>query len=153
MGRIYRVFDKKIEEEVALKLLKPEISAEKDKIKRFRNELKFAHKISHKNVCRMYDFSEDEGTHYITMEYVSGEDLKSTIRKMGQLTVGTAITIAEKLYDGLAEAHRLGVVHRDLKPQNIIIDNKWNAYVMDFGIAKSFEEEEITKKVHVVVKI
>ena len=139
MGKVYKVLDKKIKEKVALKLIKPEIAADEETIERFRNELKFARKISHRNVCRMYDLSEDEGTHYITMEYVSGEDLKSTIRRVGQLSVGKAISIARQVCEGLAEAHRLGVVHRDLNPQNIIINKKWNAYVMHFGIDKPFE--------------
>jgi len=144
MGKVYRVFDKKIEEEVALKLLKPEIAADEDTIKRFRNELKFARKIVHKNVCRMFDLGEEKGAHYITMEYVSGEDLKSTIRRMGALTVGKAIFIAQQVCKGLAEAHHLGVVHRDLKPQNIMIDREGNARIMDFGIARSLEAKGIT---------
>jgi len=145
MGKIYRVFDKKIEEEVALKLLKPEIAADKDTIKRFSNELRFARKIVHKNVCRMYDLGEEKGTHFITMEYVSGEDLKIFIRRSGQLTVGKAIFIARQVCEGLAEAHRLGVVHRDLKPQNIMIDREGNARIMDFGIARSLETIGITE--------
>jgi len=145
MGKVYRVSDKKIEEEVALKLLKPEIAADKETIKRFSNELRFARKIVHKNVCRMYDLGEEKGTHYITMEYVSGEDLKSSIRRMGQLSTGKAISIAKQVCEGLAEAHRLGVVHRDLKPQNIMIDREGNARIMDFGIARSLEAKGITE--------
>ncbi|MFB0519530.1 MAG: protein kinase, partial [Acidobacteriota bacterium] len=144
MGKVYKIFDKKIKEKVALKLIKPEIAADEDTIERFSNELKFARKISHRNVCRMYDLSEEEGTHYITMEYVPGEDLKSTIRRVGQLSVGKAISIAKQVCEGLAEAHRLGVVHRDLKPQNIIIDREGNARIMDFGIARSLEAKGIT---------
>jgi len=144
MGRVYKVLDKKIKEKVALKLLKPEIAGDEDTIERFSNELKFARKIGHRNVCRMYDLGEEEGTHYITMEYVSGEDLKSFIRRSGQLSVGKAISIARQVCEGLAEAHRLGVVHRDLKPQNIMIDREGNARIMDFGIARSLEAKGIT---------
>ena len=144
MGKVYRVEDKQIKEEVALKLIKPEIAADENTIERFRNELKFARKVSHRNVCRMYDLSEEEGTHYITMEYVRGEDLKSTIRRMGQLSVGKAISIARQVCEGLAEAHRLGVVHRDLKSKNIMIDKEGNARIMDFGIARSLEAKGIT---------
>jgi len=82
MGRVYKVFDKKIKEEVALKILKPEISGDEKTIERFTNELKFSRKIVHKNVCRIYDLNEEEGTHYITMEYVPGEDLKSFHQKI-----------------------------------------------------------------------
>ncbi len=144
MGKVYRVFDKKIDEEVALKLLKPEIAADKKTIDRFRNELKFARKISHRNVCRMYDLSEEEGIHFITMEYVPGQDLKGMIRMMGQLSTGKSISIAKQVCEGLAEAHRLGVVHRDLKPQNIMIDREGNARIMDFGIARSLKAKGVT---------
>jgi len=95
MGLVYRVFDKKIEEEVALKLLKPEIARDENTVARFRNELKFARRISHRNVCRMYDFSEGEGTQYITMEYVRGEVLKSLIKRMGKLTVEKTVSITK----------------------------------------------------------
>jgi serine/threonine protein kinase len=144
MGRVYRVIDKKINEEVALKLIKPEI-ADSRTIERFGNELKMARKISHKNVCRMYHLSEESGTHYITMEYVDGETLKGMIRMTKQLSVGTAINIAKQVCEGLAEAHRLGVVHRDLKPQNIMIDKQGNARIMDFGIARSLESDGTTR--------
>ncbi len=144
MGRVYKVFDTEIREKVALKLLNPEIAGDEKTIERFRNELKTARKISHKNVCRMYHLSKFEDTQYITMEYVSGEDLKSMIHMMGQLSSGQAITIAKQVCEGLGEAHRLGVVHRDLKPQNIMIDRDGNARIMDFGIARSLKARGIT---------
>jgi len=144
MGNVYRVVDKKINEEMALKLLHPAIAAEKKTIERFKNELKLARKITHKNVCRMYDFNEEEGTPYITMEYVPGEDLKNMIRMTGQMSVGRAVSFAKQICEGLAEAHRLGVVHRDLKSRNIMIDREGNARIMDFGIARSLKAEGIT---------
>ena len=144
MGKVYRVMDGKIEEEVALKLLRPEIASDMKTITRFKNELKFARKIIHKNVCRMYDLSEEGGAQYITMEYMRGEDLKSLIRRIGQFTAGKAIFIARQVCEGLAEAHKLGVVHRDLKPQNIMIDREGNSHIMDFGIAHSISTEGIT---------
>jgi serine/threonine-protein kinase len=144
MGRVYRVFDKKIEGEVALKLLKPEIASDKKTIGRFRNELKIARGIAHRNVCRMYDLNEEKGTHYITMEYVQGEDLKSFIRRAAPLGLGKAIAVGKQACEGLAEAHRLGIVHRDLKPQNIMIDKDGNARIMDFGIARSLKGKGIT---------
>ena len=143
MGSVHKVFDKKIKEEVALKILKPEITDEKT-IERFSNELKLARKIRHENVCQMYDINEEEGIHYITMEYVPGEDLKSFIRRVGQLPVGKTISIAQQVCEGLSEAHRLGVMHRDLKPSNIMIDKEGNVRVMDFGIARSIKEKGIT---------
>jgi serine/threonine protein kinase/Tfp pilus assembly protein PilF len=144
MGRVYRVEDTKLKQEVALKLIKPEIAKDTKTIERFRNELKFARDIRHKNVCGMYDLGETEGAYFITMEYVRGEDLKSLIRKMGQLSSGQVISIAKQVCDGLVEAHRLEVVHRDLKPQNIMIDTEGNTRIMDFGIARSLEAKRIT---------
>jgi serine/threonine protein kinase/predicted Zn-dependent protease len=144
MGKVYKVFDKEIQAKMALKLIKPEVSADRSTIERFRNELKIARDISHKNICRMYDLGKEAGNYFITMEYVSGEDLKSFIRRAKQLVVGTAIFIAKQVCDGLAEAHRLGVVHRDLKPGNIMIDREGNAKIMDFGIARSISVKGIT---------
>ncbi|MCX6578515.1 MAG: protein kinase, partial [Candidatus Aminicenantes bacterium] len=144
MGTVYKVFDNEIKEKIALKLLKPEVAADEDTVERFRNEMKLARKIGHKYVCRMYDLGKAEGTYFITMEYVPGEDLKSFIRRSGQLTVGKAVYVARQVLEGLAEAHRLGVVHRDLKPQNIMIDREGNARIMDFGIARSLKAKGIT---------
>jgi serine/threonine-protein kinase len=144
MGRVYRAFDKTVKEEVALKLIKPEIAGGEKTIERFGNELKFARKIAHRNVCRMFDLDEEDGTHFITMEYVPGESLKSMIGMMGQLSAGQVVFIAGQVCEGLAEAHRLGVVHRDLKPSNIIIDKEGNARILDFGIARSLKEKGIT---------
>jgi serine/threonine protein kinase/cytochrome c-type biogenesis protein CcmH/NrfG len=144
MGKVYRVLDKKLNEEVALKLIRPEIASDKKTLERFGNELKVARKIVHKNVGRMYHLSEEQGTYYITMEYVSGENLKSSIRRFGPLPIGKTIFLAGQVCEGLAEAHRLGVVHRDLKPGNIMIDEEGNARIMDFGIARSLKERGIT---------
>ncbi len=144
MGKVYKVLDKEVKAKIALKLIKPEIASDKKTIERFRNELKTARDISHKNICRMYDLNKEEGSYYITMEYVSGEDLKSFIHRSGRLTVTKAIDITNQICEGLTEAHRLGVVHRDLKPSNIMIDKDGNARIMDFGIARSLESKGIT---------
>jgi len=144
MGRVYKVFDREINEKVALKLLRPEIASDEKMIVRFRNELKFARKITHKNICRMYDLNKEEEAMYITMEYVRGEDLKSSVTRVGPLSGGKTIFTAKQICEGLAEAHRLGVVHRDLKPQNIMIDREGNIRIMDFGIARSVQAKGIT---------
>jgi serine/threonine protein kinase len=144
MGRIYRAVDKKLNEEVALKLIRPEIASEKRTLERFHNELKLARKISHPNVGRMYELLEEKGVHFITMEYVPGEDLKSSIRRFGQLPISKSISITKQICEGLAEAHKIGVIHRDLKPSNIMVDKEGNAKVMDFGIARSLKTKGIT---------
>jgi eukaryotic-like serine/threonine-protein kinase len=95
--------------------------------------------------CGMFDLGEAEGTHFITMEYVPGEDLKNMIRMTGTLGVGTVLCIGKQICDGLAEAHSSGVVHRDLKPQNIMIDKGGNAKIMDFGIARSLKGQRLTR--------
>jgi serine/threonine protein kinase/tetratricopeptide (TPR) repeat protein len=146
MGRVYKVFDTEVREKLALKLLKPEIATDPGTIERFRNELKLARTISHRNVCRMHDLGREEatGSYFITMEYIPGEDLKSLIHSIGALPVGKAVSIARQVAEGLAEAHRLGVIHRDLKPQNIMIDREGGARIMDFGIARSAKAKGLT---------
>jgi len=145
MGKVYKAIDNQLNEEVAIKLIKPEISSDKKTIKRFSNELKLSRKIGHRNVGRMYELMQDQGAYFITMEYVSGQDLKGLIRQSGQLAVGTTVSIAKQVCEGLIEAHRLGVIHRDLKPNNIMIDKGGNAKIMDFGIARSLSGKSMTK--------
>ncbi len=144
MGNIYKVLDKKINEKIALKLINLETASDPGTLERFSNELKLARKVAHRNICRMYDLSEEHGTHYITMEFVPGEDLKNSIIRMGPLNPGKAISIAKQLCKGLTEAHKSGVIHRDLKPQNIMIDSNGNARIMDFGIARTVKGEGLT---------
>ena len=144
MGRVYRAYDRQLKEDVALKLLKPEISFNEKAVERFRNELKFARRIAHPRVCRMYDLGESGLAHYLTMEYVEGEDLKAFIRRSDHLTTAKALDIGRQIAEGLEEAHRLGVVHRDLKPQNVMIDREGKAKIMDFGLARISETEGLT---------
>ncbi|MFX0197342.1 MAG: protein kinase, partial [Candidatus Hodarchaeota archaeon] len=137
MGTVYKALDKELSEEVAIKLIKPEIASDKKTIERFKNELKLARKIGHRNVGRMYELMEVEGKPFITMEFVEGEDLKNRIKRKEHLSIDDTVNIAKQMCEGLAEAHELGVVHRDLKPQNIMIDDTGKAKIMDFGIARS----------------
>jgi serine/threonine protein kinase/tetratricopeptide (TPR) repeat protein len=145
MGAVYKALDTQINEEVAIKLIRPEIAADEKVLERFSNELKLARKISHKNVCRMFHLEKGEETPYISMEYLEGEDLKSIIQKKEKLPAEEAIGIAQQMCEGLVEAHRLGVVHRDLKPQNIMIGKDGQAKIMDFGIARSVEAPGVTQ--------
>jgi len=144
MGRVYKAFDRQIKEVIALKLLKPEIGFNEKAVERFRNELRFARRIAHPRVCRMYDLGEAGLSHYLTMEYVEGEDLKAFIRRSDHLTTAKAVDIGKQIAEGLAEAHRLGVIHRDLKPQNVMIDREGKAKIMDFGLARFAESEGLT---------
>jgi serine/threonine protein kinase len=144
MGKVYKVFDRTVNEVVALKLIKPEIGFNEKAVERFRNELKYARKISHRHVCRLYDLGETGLVRYITMEYVEGEDLKHFIRRGGHLNTAKAVGIAREVCEGLSEAHRLGVIHRDLKPQNVMIDRDGRVRIMDFGLARFSENEGVT---------
>ncbi len=144
MGRVYRALDLKLNEEVALKLVKPEVALDKATLERFHNELRLARKVSHRNIGRMYELLEDGGYHFITMEYVPGQDLRGLIKQTGVLTTRKAVSIAEQVCEGLSEAHRLGIIHRDLKPSNIIIDKEGNAKIIDFGIARTIRGKSLT---------
>lgn len=144
MGSVFRALDRKLNEEVAIKLLRTDIAADSKSLERFSNEVKLARKIIHKNVGRIYHLGDEQGKHFITMEYVQGQDLRALISQAGQLTVSKSISIAKQVCEGLAEAHRLGVIHRDLKPSNIMIDNEGSARIMDFGIAHTKKTKRIT---------
>ncbi len=140
MGRVYRVLDRKLNEEIALKVIRPDVASDRGIIARFSSELKLARQVVHRNVARMFDLNEERGVPYITMEYVKGENLKRLVRKVGHLSPGQAVPIACQICDGLAEAHRLGIVHRDLKPQNVMIDEEGQAKIMDFGLARLLDQ-------------
>jgi serine/threonine protein kinase/tetratricopeptide (TPR) repeat protein len=145
MGRVYKALDKELNRTVALKMIKPEISSHPGIVERFKREIKLASQITHENVCRIHDLGEVKGIKYISMEYIKGNNLKEFIQSSKRLSLETALPIAEQICQALTAAHKKGVIHRDLKPQNIMIDKKGNAYVMDFGIARSLEAEEVTK--------
>jgi len=144
MGKVYKAYDKKIQEVVALKLIKPEIGFNEKAIERFKNELRYARRISHRHICRLYDLGEYGLAYYITMEFVEGEDLKHFIRRAGHINTAKAVSLAKQVCEGLTEAHRLGVVHRDLKPQNIMIDRDGQARIMDFGLARFSDNDGVT---------
>jgi tetratricopeptide (TPR) repeat protein/predicted Ser/Thr protein kinase len=144
MGKVYKVLDQEINEKVALKLIKPEIAADRETIDRFQNEIKITRRITHKNVCRMYHLGRENDNYYITMEFIRGQNLKKIIRMTRELSLEATLNIAQQICHGLIEAHRLGIVHRDLKPQNIMIDEDGDVRIMDFGIASSIETKGAT---------
>src|ERR1700723_2802444 len=139
MGNVYKARDRETGETVALKLLKPEIASDQAMMDRFKNELLFARKITHKNVCRVYEFNRLGGIAYTSMEFVEGESLRSVLNRFGALTRKKATDLALQICSGLKEAHAQGIVHRDLKPENVMIDGQGNVKIMDFGIARSME--------------
>src|SRR5271157_5467923 len=135
MGEVYRATDLTLGQAVALKFL-PETTARDERmLARFYNEVRIARQVAHPNVCRVYDIGQVDGLHYISMEYVDGEDLGSLLRRIGRLPVDKALETARKLCAGLAAAHEKGVLHRDLKPANIMIDGRGQVIIMDFGLA------------------
>jgi serine/threonine-protein kinase len=144
MGRVYKAYDRELDTDVVLKLLLHEVAQEPETISRFRNELKLSREISHKNVCRMFDLNKADDTYYITMEYVNGESLKSVIHMTKKLSIHAAVSLVKQICEGLGEAHRHGVVHRDLKPGNIMIDKNGQVKILDFGLARSIESKGIT---------
>jgi len=139
MGNVYKARDRETGETVALKLLKPEIASDQAMMDRFKNELLFARKITHKNVCRLHEFNRVGGIAYTSMEFVEGESLRSVLNRFGGLPQRKAMDLGLQICSGLKEAHAQGIVHRDLKPENVMIDGQGNVKIMDFGIARSME--------------
>jgi predicted Ser/Thr protein kinase len=140
MGEVYRADDLKLGQPVALKFLPERLSKDAAMLERFRREVRTARKVSHPNVCRVFDIGEVEGQQFLSMEYIDGEDLSSLLRRIGRLPEDKAIEIARQLCAGLTAAHEEGVLHRDLKPANIMIDGRGRARITDFGLAGLSDE-------------
>src|ERR1700691_6815587 len=135
MGEVYRATDLTLGQSVALKFLPEEAAQDQRLLERFHAEVRIARVVSHPNVCRVYDIGEIEGMPFISMEYVDGEDLASLLTRIGRLPADKAVETGRKLCAGLAAAHDRGVIHRDLKPQNIMINKRGEVVIMDFGLA------------------
>jgi serine/threonine protein kinase len=135
MGEVYRADDLTLGQPVALKFLPDEAARDQSLLERFKNEVRIARRVSHPNVCRVYDVGDMEGHTFFTMEYVDGEDLASLLRRIGRLPEDKALDIARQLCAGLAAAHTKGVLHRDLKPANIMLDGRGQVVITDFGLA------------------
>jgi hypothetical protein len=138
-GNVFKALDRETGETIALKILKPEIASDQAMIERFKNEMLFARRITHKNVCRVHEFNRIGAIAYTSMEFVDGESLRSVLNRFGGLPPRKSIDILQQMCAGLKEAHAQGIVHRDLKPENIMIDAQGNVKIMDFGIARSME--------------
>src|SRR5690242_17807131 len=135
MGEVYRADDLTLGQQVALKFLPESLAGNPDSVARFRNEVRVARQVSHPNVCRVYDVGEIDGHFFLSMEYVDGEDLASLLRRIGRLPADKAIEIGRRLCAGVAAAHERGVLHRDLKPGNVMLDGNGDVRITDFGIA------------------
>jgi hypothetical protein len=140
MGEVYRADDLKLGQPVALKFLPEHLLSDGAALARFHREVRVARQVSHKNVCRVYDIAEVDGRHFLSMEFIKGEELSSLLRRIGRLPQDKAVQIARQICAGLAAAHDAGVLHRDLKPANVMIDGDGNARILDFGLAGLAEE-------------
>ena len=142
MSTVYRAFDSVLERRVAVKLMHREIAADTDQLERFRREARSVAQLSHPHIVGVIDAGEEDGRPYIVFEYVEGETLKDRIRRMGRLPVDEAIAYAIEIARALGAAHARHIVHRDVKPQNVLIDEEGSAKVTDFGIARSLDDDE-----------
>jgi len=136
MGMVYKAHDRMLDETVAIKVLRSEFANTTEMAKRFLSEIKLARKVSHRNVCRIHEYGEDNGIRYISMEFVEGTDLKQMLRDGGGLDPNDAFEVAIQVADGLQAIHEVGIIHRDLKTPNIMRDPRGVIRLMDFGIAK-----------------
>jgi tetratricopeptide (TPR) repeat protein/predicted Ser/Thr protein kinase len=139
MGAVYKVHDREVGGYAALKVIRPEMANRPEVLQRFKQELILARQVTHKNVIRIHDLGEADGVKFITMDFVEGHDLSSMIREQGKFSPDDAAGIIAQVCRALDAAHSEGVVHRDLKPQNIMVDTQGRVKVMDFGIARSTE--------------
>src|SRR5262245_44595510 len=147
MGEVYRAEDLKLGQAVALKFLPSDVTNGAERLARFLQEVRLARQVSHPNVCRVYDIGESDGHHFLSMEYIDGEDLASLLRRIGRLSSDKALELARQLCAGLAAAHDGRVLHRDLKPANVLIDGRGQAHLVDFGLAALADQRRDTSEI------
>ena len=140
MGEVYKAEDLKLQQAVALKFLPAAVALDAGMLARFHNEVRVARQVSHPAVCRVYDIGEVEGRHFLSMEFIDGEDLSTLLQRIGRVPGDKAVDLARQICAGLAAAHDRGVLHRDLKPANVMIDGRGKARITDFGLAVVAEE-------------
>src|SRR5919201_5614129 len=144
MATVYRALDETLERQVAIKLMNHEVATDSDQLERFRREARAVAQFSHPHIVTVIDAGEDDGAPYIVFEFVEGETLKDRIRRLGRLPVPEAVAYAIEIGRALECAHAHKLVHRDVKPQNVLIDPDGRAKVTDFGIARSMEAQGLT---------
>jgi tRNA A-37 threonylcarbamoyl transferase component Bud32 len=145
MGAVYKARDLELDRVIALKVIRPELAGNPGILQRFKQELILARHITHKNVIRIYDLGDADGLKFITMEYVDGEDLRALLRRHNKFSPTEAVEIIQQICRALEAAHAEGVIHRDLKPQNVMRDSQGRIVVMDFGLARSLEAPGMTQ--------
>jgi eukaryotic-like serine/threonine-protein kinase len=145
MGAVYKARDREVDQLVALKVIRPDLASNPAIIERFKQELILARQVTHRNVIRIYDLAEADGVKFITMEFVAGEDLRALTHEKGKLTPQEAVEVMRQVCQALEAAHSVGVIHRDLKPQNIMRDKSGRVLVMDFGLARTLEGSGMTQ--------
>ena len=145
MGAVYQARDQELDRVIALKVIRPDLADNPSILQRFKQELILARHVTHKNVVRIYDLGESDGTRFITMEYVEGDDLRTLLRKHGKFSPSQAVEIIQQICRALDAAHSEGVIHRDLKPQNVMRDQQGRVVVMDFGLARLLESPGMTQ--------
>ena len=145
MANVYLAYDTILNREVAVKVLRGDLASDEKFVRRFQREALSASNLSHPNIVEMYDFGEEDGQNYIVMEYVPGKTLKQLLKKRGTLTVTEVIDIMLQLTDGMAHAHDSYIIHRDIKPQNIMILENGMIKITDFGIAMALNATQLTQ--------
>ena len=145
MANVYLGYDTILDRNVAIKVLRGDLSNDEKFVRRFQREALSASSLAHPNIVEMYDVGEDDGTYYIVMEYVEGKTLKQLLKKRGTLTLSEAIDIMSQLTDGMTHAHDSYIIHRDLKPQNIMIKDDGQIKITDFGIAMALNATQLTQ--------
>ncbi|HEX3032915.1 MAG TPA: Stk1 family PASTA domain-containing Ser/Thr kinase [Bacillota bacterium] len=145
MALVYRARDRYLNREVTVKILRPQYTSDLDFVERFRREAQAIASLSSPNIVSVYDVGEEEGIHFIVMEYIEGKNLKEVIREKGRLSIGEAVNYAKQICEGLEHAHQRGIVHRDVKPHNILVTSTGRVKVTDFGIAKAITSDAVTQ--------
>src|SRR5260370_543361 len=145
MGAVYKAYDRELDRIVALKTIRPELAGNAEMLRRFKQELILARQIAQRNIVRLYDISDGSGVKFITMEYIEGEDFGTLLKRQGKLAPEEAVEVMRQICLALEAAHNEGVIHRDLKPQNIMRDKQRRIVVMDFGIARALDSGKMTQ--------